>query len=175
MDQSRPIWTNLDQSGPIRPTLTKRHQSGPICTKPAQSGPICDNLDQSWPIWTGPIWTKVGRCWWIYLYFSIFGPKIHHNWGKWCLLCKRRTNWIPISAVWSPWTNSSIEDLCVLQCGLDADHLSSLVHMQCNSRKRPLESNVDFFRTYFKALTNFQSWFLLSNISKDLSYWFIYF
>ena len=38
------------------------------------------------------------RCWWILLYFSIYGrgtPKIHHNRGKWGLLCKMRTKWGP--------------------------------------------------------------------------------
>ena len=37
-------------------------------------------------------------CWWILLYLSIYGrgtPKIHHNWGKWGLLCKMRTKWGP--------------------------------------------------------------------------------
>ena len=39
------------------------------------------------------------RCWWILLYFSIYGrgtPKIHHNRGKWGLWCKMRTKWEPI-------------------------------------------------------------------------------
>ena len=38
------------------------------------------------------------RCWWKLLYFSIYGrgtPKIHHNRGKWGLLCKMRTKWGP--------------------------------------------------------------------------------
>ena len=79
MDQSRPIWTNLDQSDQPGPSGTNLDQSVPSVTNQAnlESGPICDNLDQSWPIWTGPIWTKVGRCWWIYLYFSIFGRGTH--------------------------------------------------------------------------------------------------